>query len=83
MPGLDQGNSVLSHEEGPTMTKAQEGTISSDSDGVMVVSVWREGVEGFLGRLTATTPDGDSTVRVVSSREELLDAVSSWLNSLT
>jgi hypothetical protein len=83
-PQAEPEISAISHEEGPAMTTAQEGSTSSDSsDGVMVVSVWREGAEGFLGRLTATTPEGDSVVRVVSSRDELLEAVGSWLNSLT
>jgi hypothetical protein len=48
----------------------------------MVLSVWRQGTEGFLGRLTATTPQGGSTVRVVTSPEELLEAVRTWLGSV-
>jgi hypothetical protein len=64
------------------VSRAEEGTVSSDSDGVLVVSVWLEGPGGFLGRLTATSPDGDPTVRVVSSPDELVDQVRTWLGSL-
>lgn len=56
--------------------------VTSEADGVMVLSVWRQGSEGFLGRLTATTPQGGSTVRVVTSPEELLETVSTWLGSV-
>jgi len=56
--------------------------VSSDSDGVLVVSVWLEGTEGFLGRMTATTPDGGSAVVVVSSPDDLLEEIATWLRSL-
>lgn len=65
------------------MTRGQEETGEAASDGVLVVSVWLEGSGGFLGRLTATTPEGEATVRVVSSPDELLEQVGSWLGSLT
>jgi hypothetical protein len=53
---------------------------ASDSDGVLVLSVWRQGPDGFLGRLTATRPGGEEpSVTVVSSPEELLEAVRTWL----
>ena len=32
------------------MAKPQEGTVPTHSDGVMVLSVWQQGGEGFLGR---------------------------------
>ena len=65
------------------MAKAQEGTIPTRSDGVMVLSVWQQGAEGFLGRLTATAQDGSSTVKVVASQEELLQAIREWLDLLS
>lgn len=74
--------SVKSYAKGSIVTRAEEGSVSSDSDGVLVVSVWLEGPGGFLGRLTATTPDGDPAVRVVSSPDELIEQVRNWLSSL-
>lgn len=65
------------------MANAQEGTVPTRSDGVMVLSVWQQGGEGFLGRLTATTPEGTSTVQVVASPDELLRAVREWLDLLS
>lgn len=69
------------HEWGLTMERAQ-GLPASTSDGVLVVSVWLEGPEGFLGRMTATGPDGEAAVVVVSSPDDLLDQVAAWLRSL-
>lgn len=65
------------------MERAQEGTLESNSDGVLVVSVWLDGAEGFLGRMTATGPDGEAAVVVVSSPDDLLEQVAAWLGSLT
>jgi hypothetical protein len=61
---------------------------ASDSDGVLVVSVWRRGDGGFLGRITMTTTDPDTgreetAVSVVDSPDNLLDSVRDWLTSLT
>lgn len=64
------------------MDEAQR-TSASSSDGVLVVSVWLEGAEGFLGRMTATGPDGETAVVVVSSPDDLLDQVAAWLRSLS
>lgn len=64
------------------MAKAEEGTVPTHSDGVMVLSVWQQGNEGFLGRLTATSRGGSSTVQVVASPDELLQAVREWLDLL-
>lgn len=83
MRGTDPDNPVEKLEEGRAMAKAQEGTGPPHSDGVMVLSVWQQGDEGFLGRLTATTRDGTSTVQVVASPEELLRAVREWLELLS
>lgn len=50
------------------------------SDGVLVVSVWKQAPDGFLGRLTATHPGDDApTVSVVSSPDELLEVVRAWV----
>jgi hypothetical protein len=48
---------------------------------VLVVSVWLHGESGFLGRLTSTGLHGDS-VTAVSSPDDLLESVRSWLESL-
>jgi hypothetical protein len=66
---------------GPDVETAQ-GVPASTSDGVLVVSVWLEGAEGFLGRMTATAPDGETTMVVVSSPDDLLEEVAAWLRSL-
>lgn len=55
---------------------------ASESDGVLVVSVWKQGPEGFLGRLTMVTDEGEPAVEVVTGPDELLDSVRTWLNSL-
>jgi hypothetical protein len=67
---------------GSTVERAQDVVARTDSDGVLVVSVWLEGAEGFLGRMTATNPDGGSSVVVVSSPDDLLEQVATWLGSL-
>jgi len=82
MRGTDREEPDESLEEGHAMTKTQGGTVTTPSDGVMVLSVWQQGAEGFLGRMTATTKDGSSTVKVVASPEELLTAVREWLDLL-
>jgi hypothetical protein len=69
-------------EEVRTVAQGTGEPVTSESDGVMVLSVWRQGAEGFLGRLTATTPQGGTTVHVVTSPEELLETVRSWLGSV-
>jgi len=74
---------VEPYEWGLIVEKAQEGMPASNSDGVLVVSVWLEGAEGFLGRMTATGPDGETAVVVVSSPDDLLDQVAAWLRSLS
>ncbi len=83
MRGTDPEKPGESLDEGHAMTKAEEGTVHTHSDGVMVLSVWQQGAEGFLGRLTATTRDGSSTVQVVASPDELLQAVREWLDLLS
>lgn len=70
------------YEWGVAVERAQRMPASS-SDGVLVVSVWREGAEGFLGRMTATGPGGETAVVVVSSPDDLLDQVAAWLRSLS
>jgi hypothetical protein len=55
---------------------------TTESDGVLVVSVWRHGGEGFLARLTASGPLGDS-VEVVASPDDLLASVRTWVESLS
>lgn len=53
------------------------------SDGVLVISVWKQGPDGFLGRLTGTRPGDDTpAVSVVGSPEELLDTVRIWLGEI-
>lgn len=49
---------------------------------MLVVSVWKQGPEGFLGRLTMVTDEGEPAVEVVTGPDELLDSVRTWLNSL-
>jgi hypothetical protein len=44
---------------GSTVERAQDVVARTDSDGVLVVSVWLEGAEGFLGRMTATMETAD------------------------
>jgi len=55
---------------------------ASGSDGVLVVSVWKQEPEGFLGRLTMVTGDGEPAVEVVTGPGELLESVRTWLSSL-
>ena len=65
------------------MAKARNEHPEPTSDGVLVISVWKQGPQGFLGRLTMTGDDAaDSTVEVVHSPDDLLDSVRSWLASL-
>jgi hypothetical protein len=82
MRGTDPEEADESHEEGRAMAKTHEGAVTTHSDGVMVLSVWQQGTEGFLGRMTATTQDGVSTIKVVASQEELLQSVREWLDLL-
>ena len=64
------------------MTSAQAGGPAvEDSDGVLVVSVWKHGPDGFLGRLTATQPGGASSETLVTSPDELLETVRTWLST--
>lgn len=78
----DRDFPLETYEWGVAVERAQDMPASS-SDGVLVVSVWLEGAEGFLGRMTATGPDGESAVVVVSSPDDLLDQVAAWLRSLS
>ena len=55
---------------------------AADSDGVLVVSVWKQGPEGFLGRLTMTAGTAERDERVVTSPDELLASVREWLDGL-
>jgi hypothetical protein len=82
MPGAEPDELDETLEQGHAMAKAQEGEIATHADGVMVLSVWQQGTEGFLGRMTATTQDGVSTIKVVASQEELLQSVREWLDLL-
>jgi hypothetical protein len=60
-----------------------KGVDGSQAEGVVVVSVWLEGAPGgFLGRLTKTGPNGESTVETVTNPQAVLDSVEAWLNSL-
>jgi hypothetical protein len=61
-----------------------DATTSSEADGVLVASVWRDGAGGQpLVRLTMTQPDGEGeTVRTVSTRAEALALVDEWLATL-
>ena len=57
--------------------------LASGSDGVvLVVSMWKQEPEGFLGRLTMVTGDGEPAVEVVTGPGELLESVRTWLSSL-
>lgn len=80
---LGEGEFSLEQDEmGPNVEPAHEATVRTDSDGVLVVSVWLEGEGGFLGRMTATTPHGGSAVVVVSSPDDLLEEIATWLRGL-
>jgi len=66
--------------KGAIVTNPVEG--ENPADGVLVISVWgRRSRSELLGRLTMTTPEGDTTA-VVSSPEEVLESVRTWLDSL-
>jgi hypothetical protein len=56
---------------------------SSEADGVLVASVWRNAAGGIsLIRLTMTQPGGEGdTVRVVSNTEEAVANVEEWLKT--
>jgi hypothetical protein len=44
--------------------------------------VWKQGPEGFLGRLTMTAGTAERDERVVTSPDELLASVREWLDGL-
>jgi hypothetical protein len=58
-------------------------SVTADTDGVLVISVWKQGPEGFLGRLTATEGPEERSETVVTSPDDLLAAVRDWLASLS
>jgi hypothetical protein len=61
-----------------------DATTSSEADGVLVASVWRDGAGGQpLVRVTMTRPDGEGeTVRTVSTHAEALALVDDWLAAM-
>ena len=59
------------------------GESSDGADGVMVISVWTdEAGGGFLARVTMSGSAPDPQVRIVASAEEVVAAVSEWLDEL-
>jgi hypothetical protein len=60
-------------------------TTSSEADGVLVASVWRNAAGGVpLIRLTMTKPDGEGeNVRVMSTPAEVLASVEEWLQTFS
>ncbi len=61
----------------------KDSTASTDADGVLVVSVWRD-ADGHVSlvRLTMTEPGGGSdTVRVSSTSSDALVSIEEWLAS--
>jgi hypothetical protein len=48
-----------------------------------VISVWNQGPDGFLGRLTTGESSTERSVTLVASPDELLESVRAWLSSLT
>lgn len=79
---ISEGGSDIRLKGVCNVAKVADGEPSSDSDGVMVVSVWKQGPEGFLGRLTMTAGTSDTSVRLVTSPDELLESVREWLSLL-
>jgi hypothetical protein len=65
--------------EGETPESAAVGAIDG---AVIVISLWTQGPEdGFLARLTATTPEGMRSVDVAGSPEDLLEKFRIWVTT--
>lgn len=65
--------------EGETPQGAVVGTIDG---AVIVISLWTRGTaNGFLARLTATTPEGTRSVDVAGSPEDLLEKFRIWVTT--
>lgn len=77
------GGPDIHGSKGYIVASVAEGDTAPDSGAVMVISVWRQGPQGFLGRLTTSEPDADRAVTVVASPDELLETVRAWLGTLT
>ena len=63
--------------------KTPEGAVVGTIDGaVIVISLWTKGpADGFLARLTATTPEGMRSVDVAGSPEDLVEKFRIWVTT--
>jgi hypothetical protein len=59
-------------------------TSSSDADGVLVASAWRNAADDLLVRITMTQPGGvGDTVCTAASRAEAMACFDEWLTTLS
>jgi hypothetical protein len=61
----------------------EAGEAGNDADGVLVVSAWTQGPRGgLLARVTMSSKDSTSVVRVAASPDDLHAVIDEWLASL-
>ena len=84
-PGVDHSsaNGAVDRAVNEAGSRAAGRAVDVSVDGaVIVISLWNQGPpNGFLARLTATTPEGVRSVDVASSPDDLLEKFRIWVTT--